>query len=161
MIFVSVGSMMPFDRLIRTVDAWAATHPHIPVLAQIGKGNYEPCHGRFVRMMSPADYTRAVADSRLFIAHAGMGSIITAIQLGKPLLMLARHRELGEHNSNHQLATIRNVGNRTGLYHVESQNELGAAIDRLLLVEGDMPTQIAPFASDELLDSVRRFVSAD
>ena len=160
MIFVSVGSMMPFDRLIRAVDEWAAAHPETPVLAQIGNGRFEPVHARFVRLMPPGDYRAAVADAALFVAHAGMGSIITAIQAGKPLLMLPRRQALGEHNTDHQLATIKNVGNRPGLHHVEREDALGAAIDALLGQGSAAPTPIAPFASAELLDNIRAFIAA-
>ncbi|QXQ05244.1 glucuronosyltransferase [Sphingosinicellaceae bacterium] len=159
MIFVSVGSMLPFDRLVRAVDAWAGAHPETPVLAQIGRGKFEPVHARFVRLMPPDEYGRIVAGAELFIAHAGMGSIITAIEAGKPLLMLPRLQSLGEHNTDHQLATVRNVGDRPGLHHVDSDAELGAAIDRLLATGSAAPAPIARYASDELLDNVRAFIA--
>jgi len=38
MIFVTVGSMMAFDRLILSMDKWALAHPNSDVLAQIGGG---------------------------------------------------------------------------------------------------------------------------
>jgi len=159
-IFVSVGTMMPFDRLIRAADAWAAEHPETPVLAQIGRGTFEPRHAKFVRLMPPADYARTVAEAQLFVAHAGMGSIITAIQSGKPLLMLPRLQALGEHNTDHQLATVRNVGNRAGLYPVDGDAVLGAEIDRLLASGSEAPAPISPFASEELLSNIRAFVAA-
>lgn len=160
MIFVSVGSMLPFDRLVRAVDAWAGAHPETPVLAQIGRGSFEPVHAKFVRMMPPSDYARTVAEAELFIAHVGMGSIITAIQAGKPLLMLPRRQALGEHNNDHQLATLKNVGNRPGLHHVTGEADLGAAIDRLLNAGSEAPAPISPFASEDLLNNVRAFVAA-
>ena len=41
-VFVSVGTMMPFDRLIRAMDDWAKDHPITPVFFQIGKGSSFP-----------------------------------------------------------------------------------------------------------------------
>ena len=152
--------MLPFDRLIRTVDAWAAAHPETPVLAQIGRGSYEPVHARFVRLMPPQDYARHVAEAELFVAHAGMGSIITAIEAGRPLLMLPRLRARGEHNTDHQLATVRNVANRPGLHVVADDADLGPAIDRLLAGSA-APAPISEFASEELLANVRAFVAGD
>lgn len=158
MIFVSVGSMMPFDRLVRTVDAWAAAHPAVDVLVQIGSGRAVPVHARHVRLMPPGEYRRLVHDAALFVAHAGMGSIIAAIQAGRPLLMLPRRAALGEHNNDHQLATVRNVANRPGLHHVEHEDQLGAAINRLLGHGGEVPAPIAPHASPELIARIRDFV---
>ena len=39
MIFVTVGSMMPFNRLIDTMDRWAAARPDVEMFAQIGGGD--------------------------------------------------------------------------------------------------------------------------
>ena len=55
-VFVSVGSMMPFDRLTRAMDEWAAANPGIPVEIQIGKGEYEPRHAKWVRKLALPDY---------------------------------------------------------------------------------------------------------
>ncbi|MBC7505720.1 MAG: glycosyl transferase family 28, partial [Sandarakinorhabdus sp.] len=76
---------MPFDRLTQAMDEWAAAHPDVPVEIQIGRGKYEPRHASFVRMVPVAEYRQRVAAARLFVAHAGMGSIISAIEAGKPL----------------------------------------------------------------------------
>ena len=158
MIFVSVGSMMPFDRLVRAADAWTAAHPGTDVLIQLGNGRHLPTHARHVRLMPPGEYRHLVETAELFVAHAGMGSIIAAIQAGRPLLMLPRRAALGEHNNDHQLATVRNVGNRPGLHHVESDTDLGAAIDRLLGGGSEVPAPISSYASPELIAAVRGFV---
>ncbi len=157
-IFVSTGSMMPFDRLIRTMDDWAGAHPATPVFFQIGKGAYEPRHGGFVRLMPVAAYREHLAAAALFVAHAGMGSIISAIQAGKPLVMLPRLRTMGEHNTDHQLATAATVGQRDGLYVAATEADLAPLIDRLLTDTGAPPAPIAPFASAELIDHVRAFI---
>ncbi len=39
------------------------------------------------------------------VAHAGMGTILTALEMGKPLLVMPRRAALGEHRNDHQLAT--------------------------------------------------------
>ncbi len=157
-LFVSVGTMMPFDRLLRTMDDWAAKHPDAAVFFQIGKSAYEPRHGGFVRLMPAADYRARLAQATLFVAHAGMGSIISAIEAGKPLVMLPRLRSLGEHNTDHQLATAATVGRRDGLYVAASEEDLGPLIDTLLADRGRPPAPIAPYASPQLIDNVRAFV---
>ena len=40
--------------------------------------------------MSPEEYQRRFAEADLIVGHAGMGTIIAALELGKPLLMLPR-----------------------------------------------------------------------
>lgn len=158
MIFVSVGSMMPFDRLIRGMDDWAAAHPATPVTMQIGAGKYEPRHAEFVRMMPVVDYRARLAAATLFVAHAGMGSIIAAIEAGRPLVMLPRLRRLAEHNTDHQLATAATIGRRAGLHVAATVDELGPCLDALLGGGTTAPAPIAPFASAELIGNVRAFI---
>ena len=131
-VFVSVGSMMPFDRLVQAMDEWAAANPDVPVEIQIGRGRYEPRHARFVRLMPVDQYRQRVAGARLFVAHAGMGSIISAIEAGKPLLMLARLQARGEHNTDHQVATAASIGARPGLHVAADADDLRARASALL-----------------------------
>ena len=105
MIFVTVGAQMPFDRLIEAVDRWAARAGYGNVFAQIGPGRYQPRHMRFVSFLDPPGFRSIVRDARLIVAHAGMGSIISAMECGKPILVMPRRGDLAETRNDHQLAT--------------------------------------------------------
>ncbi|NJC09226.1 glycosyltransferase [Polymorphobacter fuscus] len=159
-VFVSVGSMMPFDRLVQAMDEWAAAHPDVPVEIQIGRGKYEPRHAKYVRMMPVVEYRQRVADARLFVAHAGMGSIISAIEAGKPLLMLARLQAQGEHNTDHQLATAASIGARPGLHVAGDVADLKARATVLLADAGAPPAPISRFADPKFTDRIRAFIEA-
>jgi UDP-N-acetylglucosamine transferase subunit ALG13 len=159
-VFVSVGSMMPFDRLVQAMDEWAAAHPQVPVEIQIGRGRYEPRHAAFVRLLPVADYRRRVAAARLFVAHAGMGSIIAAIEAGKPLLMLPRLQAQGEHNTDHQLATAASIGSRPGLHVAADAADLMARASALLTDAGAPPAPIARFADPGFTTRIRAFIEA-
>ena len=159
-VFVSVGSMMPFDRLVHAMDEWAAAHPDVPVEIQIGRGKYEPRHARSVRLVPVADYREKVAAARLFVAHAGMGSIIAAIEAGKPLLMLPRLRAEGEHNTDHQLATAASIGARPGLHVATDAGDLQRRVTALLADAGAPPAPIASLADQGFTDRIRAFIEA-
>ncbi|MGI4875857.1 MAG: glycosyltransferase [Janthinobacterium lividum] len=157
-VFASVGSMFAFDRFVAAIDDWAAAHPATPVLVQIGSGAYEPTHAAFVRMMPPGLYKRRIAEARLFVAHAGMGSIIAAMDAGKPLLMMPRQFDLGEHTTDHQFATVAKFAHRSGLHAATSVDELHRSIDALLADGGAPPPPIEPFAPPEFIARVRSFI---
>ncbi len=159
-VFVSVGSMMPFDRLVQAMDDWAGDHPDVPVEIQIGRGKYEPRHAKFVRLMPVADYRKRVENARLFVAHAGMGSIISAIEAGKPLLMLPRLQAQGEHNTDHQLATAASIGARPGLHVARDAADLQARATALLADSGTAPAPISRFAEAGFTDRIRAFIEA-
>jgi UDP-N-acetylglucosamine transferase subunit ALG13 len=129
LIFVTIGSMFPFDRLIRAMDAWAAAQPApVELLAQIGEGSYRPEHMRWTASLERADYARTVADCELVVAHAGMGSVITAGEYGKPIVLLPRLGSRGEHNNDHQVDTARWLRGRPGLHVADTEADLPAAI---------------------------------
>lgn len=130
MIFVTIGSMFPFDRLVRAMDAWAAGQPEAGegILAQVGDGAYEPRHMRWVRRLERADYAAAVSEAELVVAHAGMGSVITAGEQGKPIVLLPRRVAEGEHTSDHQVDTARWLRTRPGIYLADAEADLAAAI---------------------------------
>lgn len=152
--------MMPFDRLVRAMDDWAAANPAIPVEIQIGRGKYEPRTARFVRLMPVGDYRARVVAARVFVAHAGMGSIISAIEAGKPLLMLPRRHALGEHNNDHQLGTAASIGNRPGLHVAADATDLQTRVSALLADSGAVPAPISHFAEAVFTDRIRSFIEA-
>src|SRR5262245_16726664 len=99
MIFVTVGTQGQFDRLIRTVDEWAGLRARTDVFAQIGKSVYRPRHIRSKRFIDPAEFRKLVEASRLVVAHAGIGSIITALEFGKHIIVMPRRADFGEHRN--------------------------------------------------------------
>jgi UDP-N-acetylglucosamine transferase subunit ALG13 len=126
-IFVTIGSMFPFDRMIRAMDAWAAAQEE-EILAQIGAGAFEPRHMGWVRRLERPDYAAAIARSRLVVAHAGVGSIVAAGEQGKPVVVLPRRAALGEHTSDHQVETASWLRGKPGVRVAESEADLPACI---------------------------------
>ena len=88
MIFVTVGTQLPFDRLIRTMDGWAnATGSN--VFAQVGPASsYKPCHIRTRADLSPEAFDEAMDEARIIVAHAGMGTILSGLERGKPVIIM-------------------------------------------------------------------------
>jgi len=151
---------MPFDRLTRAMDEWAAANPHVPVEIQIGKGDYEPRHARWVRKLPLSAYQARVEGCTLFVAHCGMGSIISAIEAGKPILMLPRLAAQGEHNTDHQLATAKHVGTRPGLHVAADADDLKQRASALLADAGGAPAPIARFADPAFTARIRAFIES-
>lgn len=129
MIFVAVGTQFPFDRLIRCVDEWAAAHG-VDVVAQIATGEYLPSHARYERFMTTAAFNQTLAAASLIISHAGMGNIITAIESGKPIIVMNRQYELGEHRNNHQADGLAWMSKLSGVYTAKTCEELNALLDQ-------------------------------
>lgn len=159
-IFASVGSMLPFDRLVRGVDEWARDNPSFPVFIQIGEGDYEPRHAPFVRIMPMTEYRERLRECDLFVAHVGMGSIMQALEERKQLLMMPRRHDLGEHTTDHQLHTAERFQQRRGLMIVDDVPQLQLQMTRLLAEPLAAGEAISDQASPELIARVTSFLDA-
>jgi UDP-N-acetylglucosamine transferase subunit ALG13 len=58
-----------------------------------------------------------------------MGSIISAIELDKRVIVMPRRAALGEHRNEHQLATVARLSHLRGFEVVHAPQELHAALE--------------------------------
>lgn len=160
MIFLTVGSQMPFDRLVQAVDHWAgARGSATDVVAQIGQSDFRPAHLRHCMTMSPAEFRRACRSADFLVAHAGMGSVLTALDLGKPLVVMPRRGDLKETRNDHQLATARWLQSRPGIRVAWTETDLASVLDELC-VDGGAECPSPGAADPRLIDVLHGFISA-
>lgn len=109
MIFLTVGTYpLPFDRLVKAIDT-AIIEGLIreEVFAQIGLCDYRPQNMEYVEMLQKGTFDSYLQKSSGIIGHAGMGTITTALDYNKPLLVMPRMKRYKEHVNDHQIATAR------------------------------------------------------
>lgn len=144
---------MPFDRLVRSLDAWSARHPDLEVFAQIGDSSFVPRSMRWAKSLDPDDFRRMVMKSEAVVAHAGTGIILTALQHAVPILVMPRRSSLFETRNDHQVATAARFGESGRVAVAADESELAPALDRLRSMV--RPRPISPFASPELIHAIR------
>ncbi len=156
MIFVTVGTDAPFNRLIQAVDRWVGETGRTDVFAQIGEGGWEPKYIPFSPFLEPPEFTARFNSATLIVSHAGMGTILSALRYGKPILVMPRRASLGEQRNEHQLATAK---------HLSQMGKISVALDEqeLLRYLGNLDTlqaraRIASSASPELCSAIRNFI---
>jgi UDP-N-acetylglucosamine transferase subunit ALG13 len=157
-IFTTIGSVLPFDRLVRAIDNLVHDWPEEEFFAQIGEGKYEPVNMPFKRMLDVGRFGETVRAARLIIAHAGMGSVITAMEANKPLVILPRKAEIREHTTDHQMATARWLTGRPGIYVALDDAELGAAIKSALSADRSGAQELPRFAPEPFLEKIRGYL---
>lgn len=157
MIFVAVGTQLPFDRLIQAVDKWAGAVPGRQVFAQIASGSYVPRHIEWARSIPPEEFQANLKRCELLVAHAGIGSILSALELGKPVIVLPRLATLGEHRNEHQLATAKRFGARGMVRVAQDETELIQLLDQFETPVSE--TRITNKASPELIGNLRQFIT--
>jgi UDP-N-acetylglucosamine transferase subunit ALG13 len=157
-IFATVGTQLPFDRLLLALDTWAALNPSVPVLAQTGRTSRAYANLTTVPQMDQARFTAAVTQARVVVAHAGMGTILTALELGKPLILMPRRADLGEHRNDHQRDTAAEMRRLSTVTVVEDSAGLCAALQQCLRLDPAQPEGRSGVASPALIDALRGFI---
>jgi UDP-N-acetylglucosamine transferase subunit ALG13 len=161
LIFVTVGTQLPFDRLVAAVDRWAGAHsqPERRVFGQIGPTDLRPRHIEWRDYVSPAECQNRMREARVIVAHAGMGTILSALELGKPLVVMPRRAALGEHRNDHQLATARRLAEIGGLNIAFDEGELARTLDSVdRLGRGE---RIGQYAADRFVSALRAFIAGE
>jgi UDP-N-acetylglucosamine transferase subunit ALG13 len=156
-IFVTVGSMFPFDRLIQVMDDWAKAHPEEEMLAQIGEGKYLPVNMKYVRSLSGKDFKATVQSAKLIVSHAGMGTIITSRQYGVPVVLLPRLASAGEHTTDHQLHTADRFRTTSGVFVADTDAQLP---QQIIAAEnrGTTGSVIEPYAPDAFIQKLKLYI---
>jgi UDP-N-acetylglucosamine transferase subunit ALG13 len=159
LIFVTVGSQRPFDRLIRAVDQWAGLRSRSDVFAQVLNSKYRPQHIECTDFIDPAEFNRWIERAAVVVAHVGMGSIISALEFGKPIVVMPRRVQFREIHNDHQVASSRFFGAQGRVIVAHDEQHLARKLDHAVTL-GETP-RINTQASPELLATIRSFIEPD
>ena len=133
MIIVTVGMQLGFDRLIEAMDKLSPSL-EAEVVAQIGRGEYVPQNMETRISIAPAEFEVLVERCQLIVSHAGIGTVLTAQRFRKPIVLMPRRFDHGEHRNDHQVATVRNLEGRAGLLVAMDEAELETRIQQGLAI---------------------------
>lgn len=159
MILVTVGAQMPFDRMTRAVDAWAAERGRKDIFAQIGTTDFVPECIEWTPFLEPEEFKARVREADILVAHAGMGSIISAMEAGKPILVMPRRGDLRETRNDHQVATAERFLEMGRVSVAFDETELKTKLDMLDSMRAS--GAISPWASPELITGIKAFINRD
>ncbi|MEA3213056.1 MAG: hypothetical protein QOE70_6113 [Chthoniobacter sp.] len=156
MIFVTVGTELPFNRMVQVVDDWAARSGRTDVFAQIGQTDWTPTAIAYQKFLDPADFAARFAQASVIISHAGMGTILSALHVVKPILVVPRRASLGEHRNEHQLATARRMRELGKIQVAFDEAELLHRLGHINQLQAGQ--RISPFADPSLTNAIRDFI---
>ena len=164
MIFTTVGTQLPFDRLLRGMDSWAACNQDVSIVAQAGTSSSRFANIQTVSKLSQSEFCDHMKAARLVVAHAGMGTILSAAELGLPVILMPRLAKFGEHRNDHQCDTAREMARLSNVSIVQDGESLHHALDLARARNFEVPrAQSADTSSelDPLIDTIRDFVWKD
>ena len=157
MIFVTVGAQIPFERLVDSVDQWARSRGRRDVFAQTGDTSSPPSYIGWKAFLPSHEFRERVRGADYIIAHAGIGSILAALEFRKPILVFPRRAALRETRNDHQLATARELSGE-GLVHAAfDEEDLHRQLDRLDALPP--PPPVTEWACPQLIAAIRNFIN--
>lgn len=127
MIFLTVGTQFPFDRLVRAVDnIFDEGLIDEETFAQIGESSYKPRNFESVVSLEKKVFGKHLREASAIISHAGMGTIMMALDNEKPLLVIPRSKKYGEVVNDHQAAiakTFAELGHILVVYDIKDLHD--------------------------------------
>jgi len=165
LIFLTTGTQLPFDRLVRAVDEWADTaQPSCGIYGQVlpsARAPYVPRNFKTNARLSPSEYADIFSRASLIISHAGMGTILTALTQGQKICIMPRQARYGEHRNDHQLATAQRLKEHPNLFKAGDEADLPHCLDAALHSDAASgAAAIDPFAGADFTDKLRSFILA-
>lgn len=108
-IFITLGTIKPyrFDRVVESVvERFSGSYD---LVWQLGSTERLGLPGEVHSLMSADEFDRNVRESDAVISHAGVGSALRILSLGKSPILVPRLRAYKEHVDDHQLQITREL----------------------------------------------------
>lgn len=153
MIFATIGTQAPFDRFVKMLDEVCEGMNEEVVCQTIGC-TYDANNIRIIGFVAPDEFNKIFSEARLIIAHAGMGTILSALKQQKPIIVVPRLASLGEHRNDHQMATamrMHELGYVNVAYDKAQLKDLLSSDLKPMKIIGDS-------ASESLVKSIADFI---
>ena len=152
MIFVTIGTMYGFDRLIRKMDGIAGAIDE-KVIMQIGDTSYKPKNAKYFTFASKKDMDKLYNDARVIVCHSGVGSIISSLEYNKPVIVVPRLKAYGEVIDDHQTEIAKELEERGSIKVAYDLEKLG---DILKNVNGEEHRSFNK--KNELMSNLRNYL---
>ncbi len=147
----------PFDRLVTWVDEWAADHPDVEVIQQVGSSRL-PRVSRGVAFLAHDELTALLARATIAITHGGPATIADVREAGRFPIVVPRDPELDEHVDGHQQRYAAHLGATGRARVIQHRGELHYQLDlglahpeRFRCEPGARPTEAAVARFGELV----------
>lgn len=130
MIFVCIGSRdYQFNRLLKALDELVQSGElKDEIFAQIGQSQYVPKHYAWQRYLDADTFQQYLSNAQLIISHAGVGTLLRALKMGKSVIAVPRYAKFGEHIDDHQHQIADVLSGEGYLYQVKDIADLGSTI---------------------------------
>ena len=129
-LFVPLGTQkFPFNRLIKALNALVEKGVFKPeeIVMQSSLYEVEPKFTHY-ELIPASKFEELIEKAELVITHSGVNSIISCMKRKKPLVIVPRLKQYGEHVDNHQVEIAQLMKQKFDVIVVEDMKDLEGAI---------------------------------
>jgi len=140
MIFVTVGTeQFPFDRLLKAVEQGIRNKEiEHEVFAQTGNCLFKPTLFNHEKFITYNEMNRLIRESDIVVSHAGEGTTLLCLSLGKIPILMPRQDIYKEHVDNHQVELARRMSKLGKALVADSDSELIHAVRNYNILIGQL-----------------------
>jgi UDP-N-acetylglucosamine transferase subunit ALG13 len=151
MIFVTIGTTEPFDRLLRALDGLDGEE----LVVQCGDSLARPARATCIEYVSFDELGDYMRRARVVVSHAGVGTIMAALAAGKRPVVVPRLAAFDEVVDDHQVELARRLDARGLVTLVEDPSTLAGIVR-----SADPAVALDDARPSELVGELRDFVEA-
>lgn len=131
MIFVTLGTQD--KQFVRLMEAVNKIETDEQITAQVGSTNCSKLNLRdnieVYDYLSDTEFDKYMSEARVIITHAGVGTIIKGLKLGKKMIVAARLKKYKEHVNDHQLQILDTFAKEEYIIPLKNFNDLPKIIN--------------------------------
>ncbi len=144
-VFLTIGTKdYPFNRIIRTMDKKG-------VFMQIGN-SIKPKNAQYKRFMKKQEVYDKMDWADVIVCHAGTGTVMEAIDLGKKMVVVPRQKKFKEHIDDHQIDFSKYLSKKFGICVVMDESKIWQAIK-----ESTSPKNVS--ISNKLINEIKQVLN--
>ena len=134
LIFVTLGTQdKQFTRLLEAIQKQIDNgniKKDEKIIVQAGSTKFKSKNMEIKNYMGIKQFEKLIEEADLIISHAGVGTILTALNKNKKIIAAARLKEYGEHVNDHQLQILENFSKAGYLMALEDFDKLDILLEK-------------------------------
>lgn len=155
-LFVPLGTQkFPFGRIITALNLLVEQGRYKPeeIVMQSALYPVKPIFTAF-GLIPNEDFNHYMKEAEVIVTHSGVNSIISCMEMGKPLVICPRFHEYGEHVDNHQIEIATLMHDKYDVLVCTDMKDLPA------LIEQTKTHKYKPWTShrEELLEAISKLI---
>ncbi len=127
-------------------------------ISDVGSEGYRPKNMAWSSFLGPDDWDERFAAADVVVAHAGMGTIISALMAGKPIVIMPRSVAYNEHRNEHQVATAKRFEGRPGVHVAMDEFQLPKLVEVAVSQPPVGVQRLGRYADQSLIETIRDFI---